>query len=58
MKIFNSILKARYDLTTDKSFKKTKHIILELKDEIDFKAGDSVGVYPTNNPETANRILK
>lgn len=58
MKIFNSILKDRYDLTTNKSLKKTKHIILELKEKIDFKPGDSIGVYPTSDPELANKIVK
>ncbi len=58
MKIFNSILKDRYDLTTNKSLKKTKHIILELKEEVDFKTGDSIGIYPTSDQELATKILK
>lgn len=41
------------------SAKETRHIVVELADSgLRYKAGDSLGIYPTNRPEDVDEILR
>ncbi len=55
---FLSHIKERFLLTGPSSSKKTYHLSLDITDSnISFKVGDSIGVIPTNNPQTVGLIL-
>lgn len=51
-----SSIQERKLLSGPGSTKKTYHIVLEAK-ELKFKVGDSIGVIPTNDPNTVDQII-
>ncbi len=54
-----SRVKERTLLTGPSSTKKTYHIALELEGvHFPYKVGDSIGIFPTNDPEEVEKILK
>lgn len=56
---FPASIQERYLLNKEGSSKETYHLVLDLKDSgIDFKVGDSVGIYAQNDPELVARFLK
>ncbi len=56
---FMAALLERYPLTKPESKKSTYHMVLDLRgSDLSYKVGDSVGIYPLNDPTTVQRILK
>ncbi len=56
---FLSKIKERYPLTGPKSTKQTWHIALDVKNSgIQFKTGDSIGIYPQNDPLIVESLIK
>lgn len=56
---FHSAIKERYLLTKPGSKKNTQHVVLDLAgSDISFKVGDSIGVYPQNDPQLVERMLR
>ncbi len=56
---FLSKIKERYPLTTSGSTKQTWHVVLDLKNSgIQFKVGDSIGIYPQNEPHLVENIIQ
>lgn len=56
-KTFIGYIKERYLLNGQKSTKKTYHIVLGHEDDFPYKVGDSIGIYPTNDPHLVDAIL-
>lgn len=51
-------LKERYLLTGEGSSKHTFHVVLDLKNSpIHFKVGDSIGIYPENDPILVQHLI-
>lgn len=56
---FSATIKERYSLTGEGSSKKTYHIVLDLKDSgVQFKVGDSIGIYAQNDPILVQHLLE
>jgi sulfite reductase (NADPH) flavoprotein alpha-component len=55
----SSIIKERYPLTKPGSTKHTYHISLDFNDEpLRFKVGDSIGIYPQNDPHLVQHLIE
>lgn len=51
-------LKSSTPLNAEGSSKDTRHVVIDLGDSgIDYQAGDSIGIYPENDPRTVDAIL-
>jgi sulfite reductase (NADPH) flavoprotein alpha-component len=56
---YKASIKMRYGLCKEGSFKDTRHIILDLADSgLQYQVGDSIGVYPVNDPEVIENTLR
>lgn len=56
---FLATLTERYSLCKEGSQKRTLHMVLNIKGSgIRYKVGDSVGICPTNDPQTVAKTLK
>lgn len=55
---FMGKISTRYLLTKKGSTKSTYHIELDITPDITFEVGDSVGIYPQNDPAIISTILK
>ena len=54
-----SVIKERYPLTQFGSTKHTYHISLDFADApIQFKVGDSIGIYPQNDPRLVQHLIE
>ncbi|MBA3958440.1 MAG: sulfite reductase [Parachlamydiaceae bacterium] len=55
---FLASIKERYTLCKPGSDKNTQHIVLDLKGSgITYQIGDSIGIWPVNDPETVSKTL-
>ncbi len=57
-KIHTGILKTKELLNHPSSTKKTFHIELELEEPLSFKPGDSIGIFPDNDPLLVEKIAQ
>lgn len=56
---FIATLTDRHSLTKSTSSKTTMHLVLDISgSDMRYKVGDSIGIYPLNDPSIVNRILK
>lgn len=56
---FMATIKERYCLCKPGSEKKTYHIVIDLSGSgINYEVGDSIGIYPQNDPEMVERNLR
>lgn len=56
---FLAKIKERYSLCKPGSQKTTQHIVLDLTGSgLTYEVGDSLGIFPTNDPELVDRTLK
>lgn len=56
---FLATLKDRYSLCKPGSKKNTQHLVLDLKgSDFHYNVGDSIAIYPTNDPELVEKTLK
>jgi sulfite reductase (NADPH) flavoprotein alpha-component len=55
---FYATIRERYSLTKPGSLKDTQHVILDLAGSgIQYRVGDSIGVYPVNDPSVVEQAL-
>jgi sulfite reductase (NADPH) flavoprotein alpha-component len=58
LKPFSAVIKERYPLTKPGSTKETHHVVLDLKNSgMNFKVGDSLGIYGDNDPILVERLI-
>lgn len=56
---FLATLSERYDLNKEGSQKETKHFVVDISGSgMTYSCGDSLGVYPTNDPAAAETLLQ
>lgn len=55
--LYRAKIADRFLLNKSGSTRKTYHITLKLPSPISYKVGDSIAIYPTNNPEAVEKIL-
>ncbi|PIS02644.1 MAG: sulfite reductase [Chlamydiae bacterium CG10_big_fil_rev_8_21_14_0_10_42_34] len=56
---YQALIKERRLLTAPSSTKKTYHLSIDISgSNIDFQVGDSIGVLPTNHPQTVEQIIQ
>jgi sulfite reductase (NADPH) flavoprotein alpha-component len=56
---FYATIKERYSLCSSGSLKNTQHIVLDLKNSgLKYNVGDSIAVFPVNDPDLVARTLK
>jgi len=56
---FFASLKERFLLSKEESKKKTRHLVLDLKDSaLSYEPGDALGIFPQHDPELVDKTLK
>lgn len=56
--LYKAKVKNRYSLTRDSSSKQTWHVTLDIKGlDLDFEPGDSIGIYPQNDPLLVEHLI-